>query len=299
MIKWTMEYVARLFTDGGFQVIADGHNAECGSSKMVTWHPPAAENRLELNDVYDKPEYYDRNRDGAYTEACKHFKDNTTIKPARRRIKNRWMLPLLLVAATLYTAQAEIPSGTPPALIPTEAALKGSQGNLTFPERVAYQRIIEGVYWRHRIWPKERPDPKPPLDAVMSQAELENKVTDYLRKSQAVEDYWQRPITADQLQAEMDRMARNLTAQGDFTKRDPELARFYQEEAVPVELPIFGKNRNMTIANRLTKDPAVAGLVSLAERIHEQWQATDKATALAARAKAEEELQRLERASAA
>ena len=41
----------------------------------------------------------------------------------------------------------------------------------------------------------------------MSQAQLEKKVTDYLRMSQALEDYWQRPITAGQLQAEMNRMA--------------------------------------------------------------------------------------------
>ena len=81
--------------------------------------------------------------------------------------------------------------------------------HLTFAERVAYQRAIEDVYWRHRIWPKERPDPKPSLDAVMSQAQLEKKVSDYLRKSQALEDYWQRPITAEQLQAEMDRMAKH------------------------------------------------------------------------------------------
>src|SRR5207253_6915927 len=80
---------------------------------------------------------------------------------------------------------------------------------LTFTERVAYQRAIENVYWRHRIWPKERPDPKPSLDAVLSQAQLEKKVEDYLRRSQALEDYWQRPITAEQLQAEMDRMAQN------------------------------------------------------------------------------------------
>lgn len=82
-----------------------------------------------------------------------------------------------------------------------------SQRTLTFAERVAYQRAIEEVYWRHRIWPKERSDPKPSLDAVMPQAQLENKVTDYLRNSQALEDYWQRRITPDQLQAEMDRMA--------------------------------------------------------------------------------------------
>ena len=43
----------------------------------------------------------------------------------------------------------------------------------------------------------------------MSQAQLEKKVADYLRNSQALEDYWQRPITAEQLQAEMDRMAQH------------------------------------------------------------------------------------------
>jgi galactose oxidase-like protein len=43
----------------------------------------------------------------------------------------------------------------------------------------------------------------------MSQAQLEKKVADYLRNSRALEDYWQRPITAEDLQAEMDRMAKN------------------------------------------------------------------------------------------
>jgi len=65
------------------------------------------------------------------------------------------------------------------------------------------------VYWGHRIWPKENRGPKPSLDAVMSQAQLEKKVADYLRNSQELEDYWQRPITAEQLQAEMDRMAKH------------------------------------------------------------------------------------------
>jgi hypothetical protein len=80
---------------------------------------------------------------------------------------------------------------------------------LTFADRVAYQRAIEDVYWRHRIWPKENPNPKPSLDSVMSQAQVEKKLADYLRKSQVLEDYWQRPITAKQLQAEMERMAKH------------------------------------------------------------------------------------------
>jgi hypothetical protein len=69
--------------------------------------------------------------------------------------------------------------------------------------------VIEDVYWQHRIWPKANAGPKPSLDEVMSAQQIERKVEDYLRDSQALEAYWQRPITPDQLQAEMERMARN------------------------------------------------------------------------------------------
>ncbi len=91
-------------------------------------------------------------------------------------------------------------------------AANSAVAGLTFAERLAYQRAIEEVYWRHRIWPRnggENAEPKPSLDAVMSRAQLETKVEDYLRNSQALDDYWQRPITTEQLQAEMDRMARD------------------------------------------------------------------------------------------
>jgi len=85
---------------------------------------------------------------------------------------------------------------------------------LTFANRVAYQRAIEEVYWRHRIWPAANAGPKPPLDKIMSQAQIEKKVEDYLRNSQALEDYWQRPITPDQLQAEMERIASHTKQPG-------------------------------------------------------------------------------------
>ena len=85
---------------------------------------------------------------------------------------------------------------------------------LTFSERVAYQRAIEEVYWRHRIWPAANAGPKPPLDKVMSHEAIEKKVEDYLRNSQALEDYWQRPITPDQLQAEMERIASHTKQPG-------------------------------------------------------------------------------------
>ena len=51
----------------------------------------------------------------------------------------------------------------------------------------------------------------------MCQAQLEKKVEDYLRNSQELEDGWQRPISAEQLQAEMDRMAKHT--------RQPEVLR--------------------------------------------------------------------------
>ena len=85
---------------------------------------------------------------------------------------------------------------------------------LTFAERVNYQRAIEEVYWRHRVWPKENSKPKPSLDDVMSAQQIEKKVEDYLRDSQALEDYWQRPITPDQLQAEMERIASHTKQPG-------------------------------------------------------------------------------------
>src|SRR6266481_3317653 len=114
-----------------------------------------------------------------------------------------------VVAPFVCAVACLILAGTLLVFFRAEAPTNVSQRTLTFAERVAYQRAIEEVYWRHRIWPKDRPDPKPSLDAVMSQAQLENKVADYLRKSQALEDYWQRPLTSEDLQAEMDRMAKN------------------------------------------------------------------------------------------
>jgi N-acetylneuraminic acid mutarotase len=106
-----------------------------------------------------------------------------------------------------------LPEQPPKARPPRGDALFGANGHesgtLSFAERVAYQRAIEDVYWRHRIWPKERPDPKPSLDVVMSQATIEKKVQDYLRHSELFEQEWQKPITPEQLQAEMDRMAQH------------------------------------------------------------------------------------------
>ncbi len=144
----------------------------------------------------------------------------------RSRVQFFLVLPCIVAAiAGLYFAFAEQNTALArilPASAPQNAIAKAATQTrtLSFADRVTYQRAIEEVYWRHRIWPRsggERPDPKPPLDAVMSQAQLEKNVEDYLRKSGALEDYWQRPITAEQLQGEMDRMAQHT--------RQPEVLR--------------------------------------------------------------------------
>jgi N-acetylneuraminic acid mutarotase len=102
----------------------------------------------------------------------------------------------------------EVPMALALALPSREALEKvSSSTTLTFAERVACQRAIEEVYWRHRIWPKGNPGCKRPLDAVISQEQIEKKVTDYLHKSQFLIDQRGSPISASELQAEMDRMA--------------------------------------------------------------------------------------------
>jgi hypothetical protein len=118
----------------------------------------------------------------------------------------------LLLCLTACCILIGIPTTSGLAFWVSETPVKISHpavAGLTFADRVAYQRAIEEIYWRHRIWPKESPDPKPPLDAVISRAQLEKKVADYLRNSQELEDYWHRPVAPEQLQAEMDRMAKH------------------------------------------------------------------------------------------
>src|SRR5262245_5916406 len=100
-------------------------------------------------------------------------------------------------------------------LVSAAEARSASPRTITFEDRLNAQRAIEEVYWRHRIWPKENPGKKPALDAVMPARALKTRVTDYLQKSSALSTLWHRPITTNQLQAELDRMARQ--------SRDPKL----------------------------------------------------------------------------
>src|SRR3984893_14898156 len=102
-------------------------------------------------------------------------------------------LGCLVTLTSAFNLPNRSPDLSPRLAALTMAAKPGQQRRmLTLADRVAYQRAIEEVYWRHRIWPKECPDPKPSLDEVMPPEQLEKKVEDYLRNAQALEGYWQK-----------------------------------------------------------------------------------------------------------
>jgi hypothetical protein len=101
--------------------------------------------------------------------------------------------------------------GLPFALAVSVIALPASRSDSALPldleARVAAQRAIEEIYWKNRIWPATNPQRKPHLAALLSDVQLRAKVVDSLRMSAALEANWGRPVTGEQLQAELDRMA--------------------------------------------------------------------------------------------
>ncbi|OGF63608.1 MAG: hypothetical protein A2Y62_13420 [Candidatus Fischerbacteria bacterium RBG_13_37_8] len=80
--------------------------------------------------------------------------------------------------------------------------------DIAFEERAVCEKQIQQIYWERIIWPKENGKPKPGFNDVVDENAIHAKVADMLRKSNALEHYWQKPITAEQLQAELERMAR-------------------------------------------------------------------------------------------
>ncbi len=89
----------------------------------------------------------------------------------------------------------------------TKAPEDNAPRTLSFADRVTYQKAIEEVYWRHRIWPRGNASAKPPLDAVISRERLEQKVRDYLHQSQFISDHRGWSVTTSELQGEINRMA--------------------------------------------------------------------------------------------
>jgi N-acetylneuraminic acid mutarotase len=156
----------------------------------------------------------------------------------------------------LFAALLAVATGLP-------LAHADSSRHLTIDQRVAAQRAIEQVYWDHRIWPSENHSAKPPLSTVLPDPAILTKVEDYLRESNALEVLWQRPIKAEQLQAEIDRMSKQT--------RDAGLLR---------ELFAALGNDPFVIAETL-------GRQALADRLMRRWYASDDRFHGALRQKAE------------
>ena len=112
-------------------------------------------------------------------------------------------LALILLLSLALASVAVIPA-SPVAAAPARQA---ATQPLSLETLVACQEAVEGVYWRHREWPDANVLAKPGLAEVLPRTALQSQVLDTLRLSVALEDLWNRPVTADQLQAEMDRMA--------------------------------------------------------------------------------------------
>jgi N-acetylneuraminic acid mutarotase len=174
------------------------------------------------------------------------------------RIRRTAATLLFLGCLVTLTSAFNLPNRSPDLssqLASLGMAVKPAQqrARLTLADRVTYQRAIEEVYWRHRIWPKERPDLKPSLDEVMPSAQLEKKVEDYLRSSQALEDYWQQSLSAEQLQAEMERMAQHT--------KQPEVLRELFDALGSDPFVIAECLARPALAERLTADLSAQGRI--------------------------------------
>ena len=102
---------------------------------------------------------------------------------------------------------------------PSPAAAPAGPGeapaSLSMEDRVQGMRAVEEVYWSHREWPAGNAGAKPSLETVLPPSVIEGRAHDALRLSTALRQIWERPITSEMLQAEMDRMA--------IETRDPDM----------------------------------------------------------------------------
>src|ERR1700686_2266173 len=97
------------------------------------------------------------------------------------------------------------------------ATAAAAQASLSLEQRGACREKVEDVYWAHRLWPQENKAPKPPRETVMPRSAVAMRVEDSLRHEAALAALWDRPLTPEAVQAEIDREARST--------RDPAMLR--------------------------------------------------------------------------
>lgn len=98
---------------------------------------------------------------------------------------------------------------------------------LSLGQRVTYQRVLDAITWQHTVFASDVS--KPSLSEVIPAEISQRKVEDSLRQSNALAALWSRPLTAEQLQAEMQRIAQRtrqpdlLRQQWQALQNDPQL----------------------------------------------------------------------------
>ncbi len=97
--------------------------------------------------------------------------------------------------------------------LPTQVS-SASQA-LSVNQRTAYQHALDAVTWQHTLFPSQ--GQKPSLSQVLPSEFSQRKVEDALRESTALAALWSRPLTPEQLQAEMQRIAQQ-TKQPDLLR---------------------------------------------------------------------------------
>ena len=100
--------------------------------------------------------------------------------------------------------------------------LAGAAGTRADPDSFSVEDYVRGrlaveeVLWRHRIWPRENPGPKPALDGATAAA-IRERSLDELRQAVLLARRYHRSLPEAELQAELDRMA--------ASSKDPALLR--------------------------------------------------------------------------
>ena len=80
---------------------------------------------------------------------------------------------------------------------------------ITLEALVDARAEVSRVYYTHRHWPWQNPGPRPSFEEAVPRTSIRAAIEEARAKTRALEALWGRTITATDLQAEMDRMARD------------------------------------------------------------------------------------------
>ncbi len=134
---------------------------------------------------------------------------------------------------------------------PAALAAPAAVPTLDLSTRAQLMRSVEGARHDFRTWPAANGATRPSLEAIAPEGLFEQRADEAIRKSAALAELWGRPIRGEQLQAELERMARQ--------SRQPERLAAYFE----------------TLGNDAYLAAEVLARPVLADRLLREWYAAD------------------------